>query len=89
MNKGELVQSLATRTNVSRDEAERYLQAVLDTISGELKSGEEVRITGFGKFYVREQAAREGRNPRTGEKMKIAASRTPAFTAGRILKDSV
>ena len=89
MNKGELVEEMASRTGVSTAKAGRYLEAMLSVIEEELKSGGEVNITGFGKFKVNERAAREGTNPRTGEKMQIKASRTPSFSAGSALKKAI
>jgi DNA-binding protein HU-beta len=70
-------------------EAQKYFWAFERVVTEALKSGEEVRITGFGKFSVRERKAREGRNPQTGEKMKIPASKVPAFSAGNALKEAV
>jgi DNA-binding protein HU-beta len=89
MNKGELIGRIAQEAGVTEGEAQRYFAAFERVVTEALKSGEEVRITGFGKFSVRERKAREGRNPRTGEKMKIAASRVPAFSAGNALKEAV
>ena len=89
VNKTQLIERVAEEADVPRAEAQRYLEAFEAAIASALKGGEEVQITGFGKFYVREQKAREGRNPQTGEKMRIAASRTPAFSAGNALKESL
>lgn len=89
MNKGELVEKVASETGASAAEAGRHLDAVLSVIEEELKSGREVNITGFGKFKVNERAAREGRNPQTGEKMHIKAAKTPSFSAGNALKQAV
>ena len=89
MNKGELIERIAQEAGVPEDEAQRYFGAFERVVTEALKSGEEVRITGFGKFSVRERKAREGRNPQTGEKMEIAASRVPAFSAGNTLKEAV
>ena len=89
MNKGELIESIAREVGVTDGEAQEYLGAFERVVSGALKGGEEVRITGFGKFSVRERKAREGRNPQTGEKMEIAASKVPSFRAGNALKEAV
>lgn len=89
MNKTELVGKLAAETGGSNAEASRYTDALLQIIEDELKRGGEVNITGFGKFKVNERAAREGRNPATGEKMQIKASRSPSFSAGNAFKEAV
>ena len=89
MNKTELVEQIAQRTDSSKAEAQRYMDTLEKVVGEALKGGEEVQITGFGKFSVKERKAREGRNPQTGEKMKIAASRVPAFSAGTALKEAV
>jgi DNA-binding protein HU-beta len=89
MNKTELIERVAEEAGGPEGEAQKYFGAFERVVTEALKSGEEVRITGFGKFSVRERKAREGRNPQTGEKMKIAASKVPAFSAGRALKEAV
>ena len=89
MNKGELVERIAEEAGVTEGEAQRYFGAFERVVTEALKSGEEVRITGFGKFSVRKRKAREGRNPQTGERMRIAASKVPAFSAGNALKGAV
>ena len=89
MNKTELIQKIADEANGSKSEAQRFFDAFTDVITEELKRGNEVQITGFGKFYVQERAAREGINPQTQEKMRIPASKVPKFTAGNSLKDSI
>jgi nucleoid DNA-binding protein len=89
VHKSEFIERIAEKTDVPKGEAQRYFEAVEEVITSALKDDEEVQITGFGKFYVREQKAREGRNPQTGEKMKIPAQRVPAFSAGNTLKESV
>ena len=89
MNKTEFIEKIAQEAGGSKSEAQRYFDAVENVIASALKDGDEVRITGFGKFYAREQKAREGRNPQTGEKMQIKASRTPAFSAGNALKEAI
>ena len=87
MNKTELVAAMAEQTNLSKKEAEAALKAFIDVVSEELKKGEKVQLVGFGTFEVSERAAREGRNPQTGETMEIKASKTPKFKAGKALKD--
>ena len=87
MNKTELVAAMAEQTNLSKKDAEAALKAFIDVVSEELKKGEKVQLVGFGTFEVSERAAREGRNPHTGETMEIKASKTPKFKAGKALKD--
>ena len=87
MNKTELVAAMAEQTNISKKDAEAALKAFIDVVSEELKKGEKVQLVGFGTFEVSERAAREGRNPQTGETMEIKASKTPKFKAGKALKD--
>ncbi len=89
MNKTELVAAMAEQTNLSKKDAEAALKAFVDVVAGELKKGEKVQLVGFGTFEVSERAAREGRNPQTGETMTIKASRTPKFKAGKALKDMI
>ena len=89
MNKKQLIEQMVEHTDSPKSEAEKNLEAFTTAISEALKAGEEVQIPGFGKFYVRDQKAREGRNPQSGEKMKIPASKVPAFKAGKSLKDSL
>jgi DNA-binding protein HU-beta len=89
MTKNEFVDKVAAASDLSKKDAGAAVDAVLRTIEGALGSGEEVNFTGFGKFHVAERGAREGRNPRTGATMTIAASRVPRFTAGSGLKKAV
>ena len=89
MNKTELVAAMAEQTNLSKKDAEAALKAFVDVVSEELKKGEKVQLVGFGTFEVSERAAREGRNPQTGETMEIKASKTPKFKAGKALKDMI
>ncbi|MBQ8412852.1 MAG: HU family DNA-binding protein [Lachnospiraceae bacterium] len=89
MNKNELVASMAEKTGMKKTEVEKVLKAFTETVASELKKGEKIQLVGFGTFEVSERPAREGRNPRTGETMKIAASKAPKFKAGKALKDSV
>ena len=89
MNKSELINALAEKTSFSKKDAEKALNAFVETINGALAKGEKVQLIGFGTFGVKERAAREGRNPRTGEVVKIKASKVPTFKAGKALKDKV
>ena len=89
MKKKELIERIAEVADVPRSEAQKHFEAFEEVVTEALKAGEEVQITGFGKFSVKERKAREGRNPQTGEKMKIAASRVPSFSAGNALKEAV
>ena len=89
VNKTELIEKIADEANGSKSEAQRFFEAFQGVVTSELKKGKEVQITGFGKFYVQERAAREGVNPQTQKKMNIPASKVPKFTAGNALKDSI
>ncbi len=89
MNKAELVAAMAEQAGLSKKDAEAALKAFTDVVSDELKNGGKVQLVGFGTFQVSERAAREGRNPQSGEVMKIAASKAPKFKAGKALKDLV
>ena len=84
-----MIEAIAQRADVPKSQAQRYFDAFEGVVTDSLKGGEEVQITGFGKFYVREQKARDGRNPQTGEKMRIPAQKVPTFSAGNSLKESV
>lgn len=89
MNKHELVAAIAQDAELSKKDAEKALAATINAISKALADGDKVQVVGFGTFEVRERAARTGKNPRTGEAIKIAASKVPAFKAGKALKDVV
>ena len=89
MNKTELVAAMAEQTNLSKKDVEAVLKSFADVVSEELKNDGRVQLVGFGTFEVSERAAREGRNPQTGETMTIAASKAPKFKAGKALKDLV
>ena len=89
MTKSEFVDRVADSSGLSKKDATTPVDAVIRSIEDALKSGEDVTFTGFGKFHVAERGAREGRNPRTGETMQIAASRVPRFTAGSGLKKAI
>jgi DNA-binding protein HU-beta len=89
MNKSDLVDAIADKANLSKADAGRALDATIQAVTGALKKGDTVSLVGFGTFTVRKRAARTGRNPRTGETIKIKASKNPAFKAGKALKDAV
>ena len=89
MNKTELVAAVAEAAGLSKKDTENVLKAFVNVVTEELKKGEKVQLVGFGTFEVGERAAREGRNPQTGETMSIAASKAPKFKAGKALKDAV
>lgn len=89
MNKSELVEQIAEKAQVSRAAANTALDATLGAITEALKKGETVSLVGFGTFEVRARAERDGRNPKTGETIKIAATKNPSFKAGKALKDAV
>ena len=89
MGRTELVSYVATETKLTKADAQKALEAVLGGIGASLKKGEDVRLIGFGSFAIQQSAAREGRNPRTGETIKIKASKRPVFRAGKELKESV
>ena len=89
MNKTELITAIAESADISKKDSEKALKAFVDVVTEELKKGEKVQLVGFGTFEVSERAAREGRNPHTGEPMPIAASKAPKFKAGKALKDMV
>ena len=95
MNKTELVEKVAKRTGLTLKDAKMVVDAIFSTvpkqgiIANELKSGRKVQSTGFGTFQIRKRKKREGRNPQTGESIQIPASKFPAFTAGRALKDRI
>ena len=89
MNKGELIDAVAGAAGLSRADATKAVDGVLDAITGTLSNGGSVSLVGFGTFSVKARAARAGRNPRTGEKIHIPASKQPKFKAGKQLKDAV
>jgi DNA-binding protein HU-beta len=89
MNKSDLVDAVAAATDSSKSQAQASVDAVLDSITDALKSGDKVSLTGFGTFEVRDRAARTARNPQTGETIQVKASKAPAFKAGKSLKDAV
>jgi nucleoid DNA-binding protein len=89
MNKSELIESVAKDTGLTKADSAIVLESILGTVTKTLKKGDEVIITGFGKFSVVKRAARQGVNPRTGERVKIKASKAPKFSAGATLKQAV
>ena len=89
MNKAELIAAVAENAELTKKDAEKAVKAFIEVVTDELKKGEKVQVVGFGTFEVAERAAREGRNPRTGETMTIAASKTPKFKPGKALKDEI
>lgn len=89
MNKSELIDAIATASDLTKADAGRALDAVLDAVTTALKGGDQVTLVGFGTFLVKERAARTGRNPQTGKEISIAASKVPTFKPGKALKDAV
>ena len=89
MNKTELIDQIAASADISKAAAGRALDATVEAVKAALKAGDDVSLVGFGTFYVRERAARPGRNPQTGKSIKIKAAKAPKFRAGKGLKDAV
>ena len=89
MNKSELIESIAQSADMTKTDATRALEATVDSIKKALKKGDTVALVGFGTFSVGKRAARTGRNPRTGEEIKIKAAKVPKFTPGKHLKDAL
>ena len=89
MNKGELVDEIAEKAGVTKKQADAVLSAVTDTIIESVSSGEKVTLVGFGSFEARDRKARNGRNPQTGKKLTIPATKAPAFSAGKVFKGRV
>ncbi len=89
MNKSELIDAIAEAANLTKADAGRALDGAVAAVTGALKAGDAVTLVGFGTFSVKERAARTGRNPQTGKEIKIKASKTPSFKAGKGLKDAV
>ena len=89
MTKTELIEAIAQSAEVPKSQAQKHFDAFEEVVTNTLKGGDEVQITGFGKFYVREQKARDARNPQTGEKVRIPAQKVPTFSAGNSLKESI
>jgi DNA-binding protein HU-beta len=89
MNKGELIDQIALKASVTKKQADAVLTAAIETNIEAVSEGDKVTLVGFGSFEARERQAREGRNPKTGDKMEIPATRVPAFSAGKLFKDRV
>ena len=89
MNKSTLVAAMAEKAGLTKKDSEKALAAFIETVEDALKKGDKVQLVGFGTFEVRKRAAREGKNPRTGDTIKIAASKVPAFKAGQAFKDGL
>lgn len=89
MHKTELINQIADKTSLTKKDSEKALNAFIETVTEELKAGNEVQLVGFGSFQVKQRAAREGRNPQTGEIIQIAAANIPSFKAGKTLKEAV
>ncbi|MCP8616706.1 HU family DNA-binding protein [Salirhabdus salicampi] len=89
MNKTDLVNTVAEKSDLSKKDASKAVDAVFESIADTLQEGDKVQLIGFGNFEVRERAARKGRNPQTGEEIEIPASKVPAFKPGKALKDAV
>ncbi|MDX1592684.1 MAG: HU family DNA-binding protein [Gammaproteobacteria bacterium] len=89
MNKADLIDAVAEAADLSKAQAGRAVEAMVDAVTGALKRGDQVSVVGFGSFLVRQRDARKGRNPKTGEEIQIPASKAPAFKPGKALKDAV
>ena len=89
MNKSELIEAIAQEAGISKSAAQKALDATTTAVTNALKNGDTVTLVGFGTFYVGERAERQGRNPKTGEPLTIAAAKTPKFRAGKALKDAL
>jgi DNA-binding protein HU-beta len=89
VNKSDLIDAIASAADINKSDAGRALDAVIDSITDTLKKGDQVSLVGFGTFSVKHRAAREGRNPQTGQTIQIKASNVPGFKAGKALKDAV
>ena len=89
MNRTEFIAAVAEKAEISKKDSEKALKAFVDVVAEQLKAGDKVQLVGFGTFEVSERAAREGRNPQTGETMTIAACKAPKFKAGKALKDAI
>lgn len=89
MNKGELVDAVASKAEVTKKQADIVISATIESIMEAVSSGDKVTLVGFGSFERRHRKAREGRNPKTGEKMEIPATEVPAFSAGKLFKEKV
>ena len=89
MNKGELIEALAKKTSTTKKASEEYINAIVEVVTDTLKKGDKIQLIGFGSWEVRKRASRKGRNPQTNEDIKIPASKSPVFKAGKALKEAV
>ena len=89
MNKSELIQAIADEAELSKHDAEEFINAFISVVTQEIKDGKDVTLVGFGSFHTAQSAERQGRNPKTGEPLTIAARKTPKFRPGKALKDAV
>ncbi|OYD86811.1 DNA-binding protein [Nostoc sp. 'Peltigera membranacea cyanobiont' 213] len=89
MNKGELVDAVAAKTNITKKQADEVISAFLSVVTEAVANGEKVTLIGFGSFERRDRSEREGRNPKTNEPMTIQATKVPAFSAGKLFKEKV
>ncbi|HGJ5858008.1 HU family DNA-binding protein [Arsenophonus nasoniae] len=89
MNKTEVINQIAEKAGLTKKDSEKTLNAFIETVTEALKAGDDVQLVGFGNFQVKQRAARDGRNPKTGETLKIAATNVPSFKAGKTLKEAV
>lgn len=89
MNKTQLIEKIADEANAPKSDAQKFFEAFTNVVQSELKSGNQIQITGFGKFYVQQRDARQGINPQTKQRINIPASKVPKFTAGNALKDHI
>jgi DNA-binding protein HU-beta len=89
MNKTQLIEKIADEANASKSEAQKFFEAFTKVVESELKAGNQIQVTGFGKFYVQERDARQGINPQTKQRINIPASKVPKFTAGNALKEHI
>lgn len=89
MNKAELISSVAEKTELTKKDSEKAVNAILEAIGAALGNGDKVQLVGFGTFEIRERAARKGRNPQTGDEINIAAAKVPVFKAGKSLREAV
>ncbi len=89
MNKTDLIEAIASNASMSKADAGRALDAIINSVTDTLRKGDQVTLTGFGTFIVRERSARTGRNPQTGDPISIKAAKVPSFRAGKALKDAV
>ena len=89
MNKTQLIEKIADEANASKSDAQKFFEAFTEVVQSELKAGNQIQITGFGKFYVQDRDARQGINPQTKQRINIPASKVPKFTAGNALKEHI